>query len=246
MNPFERHGIKRLSPSSLNLWQGEPALWVLKYLHKMRDDAGPAAKRGQAVEAGLDHFLAGNTDVQFCMTSALDNFALNTGGVIDDDHDEERNAIPLMLEQAMAACKDAPRLLARQVAIETWLDGIDVPVIGYCDYVLEDGAIIDLKTTHRMPSSPKNDHVRQVAVYQKARQAPVSLLYVTTKKFSRMRISQDDCDTAIADMTRVARSLQSILSVCETADDAKRFVAPDFSKFYWNEETRKTAMGVWK
>ena len=184
--------------------------------------------------------------MEACTKAALDNFALNTGGVIDDDHDEERDAIPPMLGQAMAAMKGAPRLVARQVAIETWLDGIGVPVIGYCDYVLEDAAIVDLKTTHRMPSGPKPDHLRQVAVYNKARQAPVSLLYVTTKKFARLHIPQEACDDAIRDMTRVATSLQSILSVCDTATDAGRFVAPDFSKFYWNADTRKLAMEVWK
>lgn len=246
MNSFERHGIKRLSPSSLNLWQGEPALWVLKYLHKMRDEAGPAAKRGQAVEAGLDLWLMGNRDFFACHRAALDNFALNTGGLADDDHEEEREVIGPMLEQATAAMQDAPRLLARQVAIETCLDGIEVPVIGYCDYVLDDSTIVDLKTTHRMPTNPKPDHVRQVAVYQKARQAPVSLLYVTSKKFARRHIAQEECDTAIADMTRVARSLQSVLGACETAADAARFVAPDYSKFYWNAETTTQAKEIWK
>lgn len=243
---FARHGIRRLSPSSLNLWRGEPALWVLKYLMKARDEAGPAAKRGQAVEAGLDHWLAGNRDMAACAKAAHDNFLLNTGGQADDEHEEERATITPMLEQATAAMKDAPRLTARQVPIETHLDGIDVPVIGYCDYVLEDGAIVDLKTTHRMPSSPKPDHVAQVAVYQRARQAPVSLLYVTPKKFARLHIPQEACDEAIADMTRVARSLQSMLAAASSAEDAARFVAPDYSKFYWNAETRQLAQEVWK
>jgi hypothetical protein len=32
MNDFERHGIDHLSPSSLNLWAAEPALWVMERL----------------------------------------------------------------------------------------------------------------------------------------------------------------------------------------------------------------------
>ncbi len=31
-NAFERHGIDHLSPSSLNLWAAEPALWVMERL----------------------------------------------------------------------------------------------------------------------------------------------------------------------------------------------------------------------
>jgi len=245
-NPFEKHGIKRLSPSSLNLWQGEPAFWVLKYLHGMKDDVGPAAKRGTAVEAGLDHWLAGNRDLQFCQKAAHDNYLLNTGGLADDAHEKEREAINPMLEQATAAIGSGVKLLARQVAIETWLEGIEVPVIGFCDYVLEDGAIIDLKTTHRLPSSPKPDHMRQVAIYAQARQAPVSLLYVTPRKFSRMHVPAEACQEAIADITRVAKSLRSILHAAKSANDAAQFVAPDYSKFYWSTETTSKGKEIWK
>lgn len=245
-NPFEKHGIKRLSPSSLNLWQGEPAFWVLKYLHGMRDDAGPAAKRGTAVEAGLDHWIGGNRDLAFCQKAAHDNFLLNTGGQADDAHEAERSAISPMLEQATAAIGSGVRLLARQVAIETWLDGIEVPVIGYCDYVLEDGSIIDLKTTHRLPSSPKPDHLRQVAIYAQARQAPVSLLYVTPRKFSRMHVPAEACQEAIEDIRRVARSLRTVLAMSDTPKDAAEFVAPDYSKFYWSTETTSKGKEIWK
>ena len=245
-NPFEKHGIKRLSPSSLNLWQGEPAFWVLKYLHGVKDDAGPAAKRGTAVEAGLDHWIGGNRDLAFCQKAAHDNFLLNTGGQADDAHEAERSAINPMLEQATAAIGSGVRLLARQVAIETWLDGIEVPVIGYCDYVLEDGSIIDLKTTHRLPSSPKPDHLRQVAIYAQARQAPVSLLYVTPRKFSRVHVPAEACHEAIEDIRRVARSLRTALAMRDTPKDAAEFVAPDYSKYYWSTQTTSKGKEMWK
>jgi hypothetical protein len=31
-DPFARHGIKHLSPSSLNMWRNSPGIWTLKYL----------------------------------------------------------------------------------------------------------------------------------------------------------------------------------------------------------------------
>lgn len=246
MSPFERHGIKRLSPSSLNLWRGEPAFWTLKYLHGLQDEAGPAAKRGTAVEAGLDLWLMGKRDIAACRQAALDNFLLNTGGQADDDHEEERAAIGPMLEQATAAMDNAKPLVARQVAIETWLDGIEIPVIGYCDYVLEDGAIVDLKTTQRLPSSPKPEHLRQVAVYAQARQAPVSLLYVTPRKFARYHVDAEACQAAITDMTRIARSMRSVLAAARTPADVAAFCAPDFSSFYWSESSIAKAQEVYK
>ena len=112
--------------------------------------------------------------------------------------------------------------------------------------MLEDGAIIDLKTTHRLPSSPKPDHMRQVAIYAQARQAPVSLLYVTPRKFSRMHVPAEVCQEAIADITRVARALRSILHASKSPQDAATFVAPDYSRFYWSPETTTKGKEIWK
>jgi hypothetical protein len=40
-NAFERHGIRNLSPSSLGLYRHSAALWVLRYLYGIKDEAGP-------------------------------------------------------------------------------------------------------------------------------------------------------------------------------------------------------------
>ena len=58
-DPFERHGIDHISPSSLRLYKEAPAAWIGKYLLKAPDEVGPGAWRGLAVEAGVDQFLYG-------------------------------------------------------------------------------------------------------------------------------------------------------------------------------------------
>ena len=58
-DPFERHGIDHLSPSSLRLWRDAPAVWIGKYLLRAPDEVGPGAWRGKAVEAGVDQLLYG-------------------------------------------------------------------------------------------------------------------------------------------------------------------------------------------
>ena len=246
MNPFERHNIKHLSPSALNLWANEPAMYVLKYLHGFRDDTGPAAKRGTAVEAGLDVFLL-NRDVSpaDCWKVAVENFRLNTGGVVDDEHEKECELIVPMLSQAIGALRNAPALLARQLSIETWIDGIPVPVIGFLDYVFEDGSILDLKTTARLPSAPRPDHIRQVSIYAHARQAPVSLLYVTPAKHARYHASADQVAEGLAEVARIAKTLARVLSASSTAADVAEFVSPKFDSFYWNDSSINAARKVW-
>ena len=49
MNGFERHGITRLSPSTLNHFAAEPAHWVMQRLLHVRAPMSAAAARGTAV-----------------------------------------------------------------------------------------------------------------------------------------------------------------------------------------------------
>ena len=52
---FEKHGIKHLSPSSINLFIAEPSLWVLRYLFKDKipSISNPAMTRGSLVDEAL-------------------------------------------------------------------------------------------------------------------------------------------------------------------------------------------------
>lgn len=242
-NPFERFGIKHLSPSSLNLFQANPALWCGRYLFKWTDDAGPAAKRGGAVEAGLDVFLF-ERDQPKARAVALDNFALNTHGVAEDDYEKERAMIVPMLDHAMLAMKDMPKPVARQIKVEHWLDEIAVPVIGYIDYLWED-RVRDLKTTQRIPSELKGDHARQVTLYWKVRQRPTDILYVSEKKSSVLELTPDDAARHLYDMRRAASTLQHVLSRSETGHEFARFYCPDWENFRWSPQTRKLAEGMY-
>lgn len=243
MTPFERFGIKHLSPSSLNLFQASPVLWAGRYLFKWQDDAGPAAKRGGAVEAGLDVFLW-ERDQEKAKRAALDNFALNTGGVVDDAHEKERAVIPPMLNHAIAALESTPTPLARQIKVECWLDGVDLPVIGYVDYSY-DAFDQDLKTTHAIPSVLKGEHARQVSLYWRARKKPARILYVSKSKYSILGLDPEEAELHLIDMTRAARCLQHALSKVDTAQDFCRFYSPDFDNFRWSAQTRKLAADIY-
>lgn len=246
-NPFERHGVNWLSPSSLNLFQAEPALWTLRYLFAFKDESGPAAKRGTAVEAGLDVFLYGGSPVE-AIQAALDNFALNTGGLADDAHEKERALIGPMVQIAIGAAKTAafPKPNARQLKCEHRFSGVEVPVVGYVDYIWDDWGL-DLKTTQRMPNAPKGDHVRQVAIYSAAKQKPFKLLYVTDKKSALYPIEQEELDLALAEMGRIARSLRKVLALSDCREQVTEFFNPNFDSFYWSSDAaRNEAQRIWK
>jgi hypothetical protein len=244
IDPFERHGVRYLSPSSLNLFQNEPALWTLRYLFGLKDDSGPAAKRGSAVEAGMDVILYEGT-VEEAHKVALDNFALNTGGLADAEHEKERALIPGMLTMAIEASSKFPKWPnSRQLRVEHRFEGIEVPVIGYVDYLWQDWGL-DLKTTQRMPNSPKADHVRQIALYAAAKQRPFKLLYVTDKRHSLFSVEPEDLDVMLADMRRIALSLRKILAKSDCREEVTEFFNPNWDSFYWSDEARKEASRIW-
>lgn len=239
MNPFERHGITHLSPSSLNLYATNPRLWVGRYLQKWEDEAGPAAFRGSSVEAGLDKWLY-ERDAKAAEQIALAQFAMKTDGQADEAHEAERAMIPAMLAQAVEATKEAPPPVARQLKVEYWANGVEVPIVGYVDYLWEDFGL-DLKTTKACPSAIKADHARQVALYAAAKERPFHVLYVTPKRHAEYMLSEGEAAMHLRDLERLARATRHLLKHAEDADDAAHFFAPAREDFRWSERTIELA-----
>jgi hypothetical protein len=235
MNPFEKFGIDHLSPSSLNNYAANPALWVGKYLLGWKEDFGPAATRGHAVEAGLDSWLYERDSLK-AAEIALGQFAEKTAGQADDEHELERANIAPMLSQAINALSGFPKPLSRQIKVEHYVNGIEIPIVGYVDYHFEECGL-DLKTTKACPSSIKADNGRQCALYSVAKNKPWKVLYVTAKKFALYDLAQEDAELHMRDLERAARSVRHLLNKSEDAKDAFRFFAPDPDNFRWSPGT---------
>lgn len=225
---FARFGIKHLSPSSLNCWRDTPGLWCLRYLQGIRDDGSPAMWRGTAVERGLEMVLRGKPDE--ALPEAMRQFEALAQGEVRDDIDAEAKLIPGMVKQCavwfddMRAASNLPDVAATQLKIETYLDGVSVPVIGFVDFTFIEGADIDLKTTKACPSKPRPDHLRQIALYRKARNRDAAVLYVTDKRSAFYCPSPSDLADALGELTDAARSLERFLSFVPDPDTAVRMM----------------------
>lgn len=240
MTPFTRHNITHLSASSLNTWREAPGLWALRYLSKVRDDGNPAMWRGSAVEAGLHRVLVGRPDE--ALPAALDNYALNSHGEITDEIESERALIEPMIAQASRWQAPSP-LVAVQLKIEHWFEGIGIPVIGYADFIFEDGLIVDLKTTAAMPSTPRANHVRQVALYRAARgNAPGAVLYATKAKHACYPIDDENMDRALNDLESDARSLMAFLACVNSPADAIRCLPMNTDHYTFSNPKMKVAL----
>ena len=237
MTPFEKHNIQHLSASSLGLFRAQPALWCLKYLSRYRDDAGPAAWRGSAVEAGLAHHLY-KQDKPSAIEAANSRFEVEAMGDASDDVDAERQNIAPMLDQAIATFGPLGQPVAKQLRTEARFDGLTVPVIGYLDFLF-DGLIVDLKTTKACPSEIKPDHARQVALYLHSRgfKEKGRVAYVTAKRGAIYDVVEPE--RAVDAIRRDAIALQNFLARVDDCRDALSILAPDTDHFMWSDTARQ-------
>lgn len=243
-NVFEFFKLGHLSPSSINKWTGDRGAWVAHYIFGIKASVGPAAWRGSAVESGLTAHLSPARADPFAQ--AMMTFERDAQGDLEDGVERERKLIAPMLEQATLAWKtlglSSP--ITQQVRIETWLEGIHVPLIGFVDYSME-GYCLDLKTTKALPSSPRHDHVLQAAGYAHARrESKAAVLYVTPKKHALYELDSAQIAHAVTDLRRRARGLQNTLSAAHESANGSlararlqlaEMCPPNLDTFYWSE-----------
>jgi len=230
-DPFERHGIDHLSPSSLRLWRDAPAVWIGKYLLRAPDEVGPGAWRGKAVEAGVDQLLYGQ-QAGAAADAMRRQWDLDAQGVVEPDALKEYEALGDFLLQARIAFDKHPIPLQRQARITLTIPGISVPLIGYADWLWLDHGT-DLKTTWRMPGQPDPAHVEQVSCYSMFHGVPFSLTYVTPKKWTRYEITSVMASEAYDRVVEGANAIRSMLAHVDSAHDALSMFSPDYSSYYF-------------
>lgn len=255
MNGFEKHGIKHLSASSINLWTNAPDVWVASYLFKKRTPMGAAAMRGICTEDAVANTLTGKLHKAGALDQALEKFD-SMFFMADEKITKERAMIEPCMELTLQELEhygkpEFPEDGQTKISI-TATDRNDdgeviwsVPVIGYLDFVFPDhGVVIDLKTTGRIPSKMSPEHQLQRAIYQKARgNQVVKFLYVSSKK-TNMLEDGDPTEILAKAKKQIAR-LEKFLRA-GSAEDIREVIPVNPNSFYWNgaEDLREEMYGI--
>lgn len=247
MSPFARHGIKHLSPSNLATYRQEPAYWVAKYLFGLKDEGGAKMWVGNAVEAGLKAWLHGVPEKD-ARQIAMQRFEQDAQGEVSNEIEACRAEIGPMLSRAIERVEkrwDSKPLC--QVACRYFVDGVEVPIIGFLDFAFDDGLILDLKTTRRMPSEPKPDHAAQVAFYCKSRNGGHgALLYATTKRSELYTLNDDQVDAAFKELVQAAKAVRNLLRLVPTKEAAASMFAPNYDHYFWSDKLKESATRIWR
>jgi hypothetical protein len=95
------------------------------------------------VEAAVDAIVLDEISDDEAIERAKHAFETEAQGEISPEIDKQRRAIPKMVRQAAAVFRRLGEPVARQHRVEVWVDGIEVPIIGYADYVYPE-FVVDL------------------------------------------------------------------------------------------------------
>jgi hypothetical protein len=242
-NPFERHGIRHLSPSSLALYRAAPALWVLRYLYCVRDESNCYAARGKAVETAVDAILMEGASDNDAISLALTAFDDKIGSDMSSEVSRERGATRDFVRQASPVFRELGRPLFCQRLVEVLIDEIEAPIIGYADYVYP-SFTLDLKTTFAIPSVPRADHAVQIAFYATALRSRPGLIYVSPRRVACYGPDSIDVDGAWRLLQQSARAVRAMLAASETREAAAAMFVP-VDDFRWSSTTRSAAQRIW-
>lgn len=251
MSGFDDHNIGHLSPSSINAYATQPALWVMERLLGHRSQAGAAAARGVAAEEGVNLGLTTDASLEDCVAAALKSYdrAMALNG--DPRREDERAKIPGYVEHGLAELRayGTPSSYQEKVSVE--LDGVPVPIVGFIDWTYEQhGLLLDMKTAEKHPSTINPAHGRQGALYCAAKHNHAIRFAYTKPSPGRVKdaravvVYELDADTArqrLEDLRQIAIRMERFLRISKDPHELAGLLVPDYGHFYWNNPTTRAA-----
>lgn len=234
------------SPSSLNLFAAEPALWVLQYLLGEKSIANSRMCRGTAVEKGVAWGLM-DTDASEddCIKVALKDYDTRMALSVDKRKEETRKGLPAMVKQALAALRPYGEPLGLQGFVEFRPEDLKRPIIGYYDFLFS-ARVVDLKTTEKMPSEISIPHARQVACYlHNHSNFGAELCYVTPKRCEVY--SLENLNEHRQAMINIAVTVENLLSLSKDPMFFVGITVPNLDSYFWNDpRLRQRAYEIWQ
>ena len=254
----------KLSPSSINLFMQDKALWVLKHYYGQTSEFNIYAMRGISVEEGVNAYFGYDPTspkperLQMASNVAKEHF-VNKAFFWDDTELREKieNMIDPWVETSVKALEDySGETPNTQIEILTEIE--EVPVRGFIDYTYRD-CQIDLKTTNTVKKAitrgkrkgflpaDKSANVRQQAVYQKATGLETGLLYTSPDDSYLHILSQEELDIAMDDVLVSINEMKDIIN--SPLEGVLEKSVPQWDKmnfsFYWDAELRSLARNLW-
>jgi len=229
-----------MSASKLNQFRNDLPMFVCKYGFGMKTKTSAPMQRGLIVEKAVVEVLTKTLEIDEAITLAESRFTSKFPLIADESIAKEFKSLEPFIRNSVEALEefgcpefdngDQERIkFTMKDTVNDW----EVDFIGFLDLVYPDGTVIDLKTTHRMPSTQSYDHQLQRAIYQMAKSNhSVKFCYVTPRGFA---FKEDGDVTQLMEEARL--TVNRMNKFCEkfTPEEARQCI-PQTNTFYWTGE----------
>ena len=235
--------------SSVNKFKHNPSEWLVHYGLGLKVSSSPAMVRGNLAEFGAYY------KIKRGMQQKDDKYFTK---LLSHKFSKYKffNAESELYNSIDIAKKFEEKLYERQLRnivsyqkekVET-IDGLKYPVRLFTDFEY-DNLIVDLKSTLRMPTKPKIDHIRQQALYSVLHDKPIALLYATPKKTMWYDLTKEDIKEGYAELVSDFKSLENYIDMCNNSLEDAIKITPlntDPSPFYWDSNIKQAAIKIWR
>lgn len=220
INPFEKHKVEYLSPSSINKFRKNPAKWLVNIAGYRDSLYAPAMTFGNVIETGITHAcMKPHTHIDESVSMAIEKLNIIHKEVheakAEYDFDKCKfyeSLIAPALYKTIPIYKSFGPVKQPQAKVEYQFDSLPIPVIGYVDMLYED-KVRDIKATMRQPVL-RSDYLRQTSFYALCTGCEPYLDYVVANKSKQELITYhvEDAQSHVKDMERIANKMMKLLS----------------------------------
>ena len=272
---WKKAGFSHLSASQLNPSVGN---WLFRYVYLSQEErrsigVGERAAIGTSVHTAIQSIVCHGVDIEEAIEAAQIAFDFH-----DADEDEVmrvkfRECIPAMIQQGVDVCVENGFTGAiDEERIETWLNDVNIPVIGFVDMLVEGSMFAELKTKAprktkllkdgtqgwskaTLPKKPEFSHICQAAIYWHALRVTPSIIYIAEhdavifNAYNCEELQADGIAYALNEMRQRALIRQNLLRVSTDPKVLASITDPDWGHMYqWKikEEWLERAKELWK
>ena len=235
--------------SSMNKFAKNPSAWLCHYALALKEPSNAAMTRGNLAEFGtyykIKKGMQQKDDNNFAklITYRFKKLKyLNAEKEILNAIDIAKKFEEILYERQLRDIKSYQKEKIIKV------DGLKYPIRMFTDFEFEN-LIVDAKSTLKLPSSPKIDHIRQQEIYSKLYNKPTALMYATPKKSLFYELSSDDVKIGYQEAFTYFKDLENYIMRCNNSLEEAIKITPlytDPSPFAWDYNIKQEAEKIWQ
>ena len=235
--------------SSVSQFARSPCQWICTYGLGLRSPNNPAMTRGNLSEFGayykIKRGMSGKDGQAF---EKLIRHRFKKLNFLDAEKEiDNAIAIAKQFEKVLYE-RQLRNIVSYQKQVVKNIDGLKYPVRAFTDFEFEN-IIIDAKSTLRMPSFPRPDHIRQQSLYANLYDKPTALLYATPKKTMYYELNDGDKEKGYNELLNHFKSLENYIIKCNNNLEEAIKTTPlntDPNPFSWDINIKAEAEKVWQ